>query len=504
MAVAEMADRAVFVGQWLEPGSVSSPLLRLTDMSRRLVASLGRERLEEVDATFTAATCPTTVEGVIALHPAGYAAAVAGEELQLWEYAAETWSLVAVGAIYSNPENFHFDLVTADGEVYLQQWVSDAGAGNLSNGKCVVWRGEALVPLAEEQWPAKLRERAAFGGAAARWRGQWLGIMPGAPTAPGGAVPAMVLQRHDGQQMLTMAPTQQTIGQPPGAAVGDGRRGQFFFGFNGLHWGQWDGRWAEVETGLVMMGSGAGAGQRVWLIGMDYGEDTVVIGGVPAARVQRLYMLRRAAAQGVGLDEVQLWGADSTSGTHDDRPRLAEVQVTATPPARSRPKLAETRLHAAGFLGVERPRLAQTELWATDGLGDHEQRPRLAEISMGAARGATAGPRIEELMLWAIGQQYLPTGTHIRYLLEEGADGEIAHEIRVGAGLSRADLEQLRAIVRVDLEDVAVDELDSYDEIAVGPGVELATPGRTVRVGIIKPTAMAVPDVRVQTRRFEE
>ena len=102
---------------------------------------------------------------------------------------------------------------------------------------------------------------------------------------------------------------------------------------------------------------------------------------------------------------------------------------------------------------------------------------------------------------WADSAPAIDPGTEkVLWLLEEG--DRLCSRLRVTlGGLTPAQQAQCRVYVRTDGEDLDVDAWHTYQVAALRRNVFLERPGYTVRIGIVGPAALPVPDVQVEMVR---
>ena len=102
---------------------------------------------------------------------------------------------------------------------------------------------------------------------------------------------------------------------------------------------------------------------------------------------------------------------------------------------------------------------------------------------------------------WADSAPAIDPGTEkVLWLLEEG--DRLCSRLRVTlGGLTPAQQAQCRVYVRTDSEALDVDAWHTYQVAALRRNVFLGRPGYTVRIGIVGPDGLPVPDVQVEMVR---
>ena len=534
-AIGEMTDGTVQVG--LSGGG----LQRVASSSRVCVASLGRWLMYELDAVMEAVAAPSAAE-VVALHRAGWAVAVSGTALELWQYSGGAWGLAAVGP--AAPVGT-WELIVRPDEVWAVQATFD---------RAWVRRGSALVEVAAAQWPRIVRDRASVGsGPAAWWRQQWMSIGESYDglTSQRSAVVTPVenalvdrvfvnLAVDDQGDRLWLTGAAATVGaavfgiQPPfpiygsmGFGVYDGATWQMvmltdpsFEGYlNFLTRGQNERVWAVRNPGVIYtietrpLGLIIYAEEQDGVLGLRvegaseesangwYAPGEIVNGKASWVNENGLWWIIWDGTQwilapygetsggyatmldGTGLGLVVIGAPDET----------ANGEYALGPDVNGRPSWEQVD-------GEHRVIWDGTQWVLVDGDGNviysngDQEYPWMGLWTDGVI---VAGRLVETDELLA------PAGTEVRFLSETDA-GRAAVEARVIVDAPAADLAQMSALIRVDSTAEARD-WRSYRLVPIGAPVQLETAGTVVECAIVKPAAVDVPEgTRLETERFEE
>lgn len=180
--VAQMADGTVWIGHYSSEG-IDAPLLRVESYTQSYVGLCGDRAVYETTAQVTEEAGPSAGNGILSLHPDGYALCEgnADDLLHLWRYAAGVWTLAAVGAAEDDttlaPGSYRLEVI--DGTLYALPVESTLTGYAL--------RGSVLQPInwADPLLPVALAEYRSistpFGAGwtgnrarACRWRNRWL------------------------------------------------------------------------------------------------------------------------------------------------------------------------------------------------------------------------------------------------------------------------------------------------------------------------------------------
>lgn len=487
--IAEMSDGSVWIG--VRDGD--GPFLRIADKARTEICRNHGRVMSRMSCTVEALAGPETADGVVALHPDGWALAVrddaivgAGLTLMLWQYSGGTWTVAAEGLEDAVPviENgYGYTLVTYRGEIYV-----------VAMGLTLYrHRGASLVqsPLAGEM--GDLVDIGFVGSeqhsyvpgrmAADWWRGRWTGV-----TAAEGA--SNVLGYWDGQAMRTLC----ALEERPQRVIGSGTDLHLFGA-----WNLWPGEaqmgtsWSCMRSGRLVrtrafwgnVVSGHATGGRVWLVmyhGLwGYGVNVIQEAGALAPAL---------------LEIRQSGGSDATAPS----PALLEMRQYGRARALATLGLLEMRQAAGSSAAAASPRLL--EMRQTAGRDAAAASPALLEMRQGAGAALPASPRLLEMRQGATSSAGPGVGEHIRFYVRE-TSGQ-ATGVIVDSNDSQADQAGLRAIARGDDEGLAVDAYDTYQPVRMGMRTELQRPGQTVRVGIIKTVTAPVPDVGITANSHEE
>jgi len=169
------------------------------------------------------------------------------------------------------------------------------------------------------------------------------------------------------------------------------------------------------------------------------------------------------------------------------------------------PRANEVSAEWSDGSGGATPTVPLAEIDWGDGSGTEEPTVGAASIEWDNGDepgGATAGPTLAlSSAEWADSAPAIDPDTEkVLWLLEEG--DRLCSRLRVTlGGLTPAQQAQCRVYVRTDGEDLAVDAWHTYQVAALRRNVFLERPGYTVRIGIVGPAALPVPDVQVEMVR---
>jgi hypothetical protein len=549
--VAEMSDGTV----WVARASGATPLLRLATSARTQVCRLNGCDLALISGTVDEIAGPETVDGVLALHPAGWALAAGEAGLQVWQYADGVWGVIAIGEASSAGE---LTLQAIEIEPYVVR--------NLYQLSLVyARRGSALVAVPWDSVPVKLREmyEASFvnsflqsSGApsllpqrtiAAWWRDAWYGA-------------AGVFGRWDGHAMTSLG----ALEAAPVRAVATARAFHLF-GQEGSSPGQ-EGNWACLRDGLfatrrdapyVPLAGHETAG-RLWLVGHDRG---IIGGGYPDPNYVLLqvtvgpggvWVYAREVDGVVGLQVENAPDPGANGWYHPDGTHNGETAYVNEDGTwwiiwdGTNWILAPYGTEGGGFTTVLDGTTQGLVVWGSDDPscdGEYE--------ADGTVNGRMSWDQVdgEHHIIWDGTQwvltdgegtviytdgsgsapwlglwdgcivagrmtpsdEYLePAGAEVRWLYEPelAADTptEKAHEVRLVVKAPAADVAQMRALVRVDPETTESRDWRDYQVLPIGAaGCVLETPGYQVEVALLKPAAVAWPEGTVlATGRYEE
>lgn len=201
--------------------------------------------------------------------------------------------------------------------------------------------------------------------------------------------------------------------------------------------------------------------------------------------------------------------ADGTGGAGADGPQLAALALEwSVDPATDwdhEPRANEVSAEWSDGSGGATPTVPLAEIDWGDGSGTEEPTVGAASIEWDNGDepgGATVGPTLALTSAeWADSAPAIDPDTEkVLWLLEEGE--RLCSRLRVTLGsLTPAQQAQCRVYVRTDGEHLDVDAWHTYQVAALRRNVFLERPGYTVRIGIVGPDGLPVPDVQVEMVR---
>ena len=517
-AVAEMADGTIWVGLQPDETTPRPALRRWRESGRTRLLEQGERTLAEVTGETWAVPLPAIATAVVRVHPAGWALAWQTDQAVItdepeptggvwtWrrghapsEYAIQTtrppsasgkWLLWRYNgsnnwtqrAVIAGRHAQNLEIVAHQGEV----WVVEQGHMDAGARRAYRLSGRTLAPLGAAVWPRWLVNWADFGGYCAWYRGRWWGL--------GSVDGQWGVADHDGQRLRRQSPRGMVDGLHIAETAASRERMEILWNLpagddetpsnNWVTWLTWRNQQGQTMPSreLSITSVTAGNGGKIWATGRRW----PITGTQQPSRV---YIIYTVPLGGLRLEQVELHAGQSAS---------------------AEPLRVETATLWA--IRSEQPlRLAGVELHA--GESESEEPLRLESVAIEAGRSASAEPlRVESTAVWASGvvrrllveearlyahpQNVLPEGWGVRYLVS--IDAGIANAVRCVVSKGEGAME---GYVRSDLEHLDPANLDSYQRLPLGPGVELERWGETIRVALAKPEETQVDGVQVVLRR---